>query len=97
MEYILLEAYITKVYYSLDTKRGGETDEVGTDTEAGTGSSRNGKAGDIGIQNAEGGSSSKSNECDLLKGQTALGDSISCDGNHNTLDQILNGSLDEFT
>jgi len=67
---------------------GGEADEVGTDTEASTGSRRNSKAGDIGIQDAEGGSGSKGNQRDLIEGEAAFRDGVGGDGDHNTFHQI---------
>jgi hypothetical protein len=80
----------------LHAEGGWETDEVGTDTETSTGSSRDSETGNIGIQDAEGGSGSKSNQRDLIEREAALRDSIGSDGDHNTFHQILNGSLNEF-
>ena len=80
----------------LHAEGGRETDEVGADTEAGTSPSANGQTGDIGIQNAESGSSSKGDKRDLIEGKAAFRNSVGGDGHHNTFNQILNGSLDEF-
>jgi len=80
----------------LYAKRGGETDEVGTDTEASTGSRRNSNAWDIGIQNAESSSGSKSDQRDLIERKAAFRDGVGGDGDHDTFHQILNSSLHEF-
>lgn len=84
------------VYAILHAERGGETDEVRTDTEAGTCPGGHSQTGDISIQDTKGCGGGECDKRNLIKRQTAFRDSISGDSHHNTLHQILNGSLHEF-
>lgn len=83
-------------YAILHAERGGETDEVRTDTEASTGPCGYSQTGDISIQDTKGCGSGECDKSNLIKRQTAFRNSISSDSHHNTLHQILNGSLHEF-
>jgi hypothetical protein len=75
----------------------GETDKVRTDTETSTSSCRRGHGWNEDIQYAKGGGGGQTNNDDLLNIQTVFRDGICRNGNHNTLNNVLNGSLDEFS
>jgi len=74
-----------------------ESDKVGTDTEAGTSSGRTGHGWDEDIKNAKGSGGSETNDDDLLNVQAVLRDGVGGDGDHDTLDDVLDSSLDEFS
>jgi len=74
-----------------------ESDKVGTDTETGTSSGRTGHGWDEDIKDAKCGSGSKTNDDDLLQIQAVLRDGVGSNGDHDTLNDVLDSSLDEFS
>jgi hypothetical protein len=75
----------------------GESDKVGTNTETGTSSGRTGHGWDKDIKNAKGSGGSKTDDNDFLQIQAVLRDGVRGNGDHNTLDDVLDSSLDEFS
>lgn len=73
-----------------------ESNEVTTYTKAGTGSSSNCHTGEVSIEYREGSSGGQSNEKDLIEAERTLGDGISGNGDHKTLNKVLNGTSEEF-
>jgi hypothetical protein len=80
-----------------DLEASGESDEVGTDTEACARAGSYTHARNVGIQDTKGGSSSQCKKTDLLHVQGSLGDGICRDGYHETFDEVLNHTLNQFT
>ena len=73
-----------------------ETNKVGTNAEPGTTAGLGAHAWHIHIKDAEGGGSGEGDQSDLIKSQGLLRDGECGDGDEQALDEVLDGTLNEF-
>ena len=74
----------------------GEADEVGADTEASTLTSRHTDGGGDDVEDGEHGRSNNGKGDDLLNGESLLGDKDGSDGHEETLDQVLDSTVNDL-
>ena len=74
----------------------GEADEVGTNAEPCTTAGLGAHAGHIHIKDAEGGSGGEGDQSDLIESKRLLRDSEGRDGDEQALNEVLDGTLNEF-
>ena len=74
------------MFNCLKLQGGGESDQVGADTEAGTGARRNRHAGNVCVQDTKSGCSGKRNQRHLVQIERAFGNGVCRDCNHDTFD-----------
>lgn len=72
------------------------TNQVGTNSEAGTTTSRGAHGGDEHIKNAKCGGGGEGQDNNLLNVQSLLGDGIGDDGNCQRLNKVLNRTLNKL-
>lgn len=75
----------------------GEADEVGADTEASTLASRHTDRRGDNVEDSEHGSGNNAEGEDLLNGESLLGDKDSGDGHEETLDQVLDSTVNDLS
>ena len=75
----------------------GEADQVGTETEAGTLTCRNTDGGRDGIKDGEDDCGEDGESRDLIQWQSLLWDKNGRRRNNETLDQVLNDAIDNFS
>jgi hypothetical protein len=76
---------------------GGETDEVSTETEAGTLTGSDANRGRNSVEDGKNDSGEDGEGGDLIERQGALRDEDGGGGNNETLDQVLNDAIDNFS
>jgi len=74
----------------------GKADEIGANAKAGAPASGTGHGGDKDVEHAKGGGGREGDDDHLFDLETLLGNGIGGNGHHETLDNVLDGALDEF-
>jgi len=80
-----------------DLETSGESNQVESNAHAGTSSGASSHGGDEDIQHAKGGGGGQADDDDFFDLEGVFGDGVGGDGHHKTFDNVLDGSLDEFT
>ena len=79
-----------------DLSHAGEADEVSTETEASTLTSRYTNGGGDQVQNGEDGGRNESERGDFVEGEGLAGDKDSSTSYYETFDQVLDCAIDDF-